>query len=899
MKTNNGLLVLLLTILVAAAHADSRQSYNIPAADLTTVLNRFALEAGVSVFFDPAIAGGQSSPGIQGEYSIEEGFRHILSGTRLLFAEDHENQSITVYDPDAGQGTRDEFILSPIQVRAEATGRAQIYDQANAVSVLTRDDIDRSGPRHASEILQSTAGVFTITNEQNPSVSVDIRGLKDFGRVNMNIDGMRQNFQRSGHGQRNGEMFFDTEFLGEVEIHKGAYAGAGGAGASAGVATFRTLETGDILDIDETLGGRLRLSSGVGKWANGQNPSGSLIIAGRPTQNIDLMLGYSRKDSDEYDPGKSGKAIYWGQNDFYTSSDIVNGTGQEMESWIAKAHWFVNDDMNLKLTAMGTDATYGESSQINTDQAQAYARYQKYCDPDSDSYGQYPNLCSSFTYDGENVYPITSINDTDSRSYAIDLNYNPVSDWINLKAKLYRVSTRNISQNSDDIYRLTTRTSTVGGLLSNTSEFFPGRSQLTLDYGIETFQDHNRPDADSQVLDDNDVDLLAGATPSGKRRLTGLWLSSRWQYQRFTLTPAIRWESYRLWGNTGFYDTDARADSDTYRQRLWQYADINVSRRDNQWLPSLGLAYDLIRTPQQQMQWFANAGLSWRPPQITETLTASTVPGHATPVNTYPNWTLQPEQTRSWEAGFNWQISSSSNPENSLSVKLLHFENHSEDYIVYGLLTATPGFVGTPFLATRSMYVNALNDLTYKGEELQLDFSYAFIYGSLNVTRTGRSFSSYEGYDFNSALLYRPWALGGPEGQDPDTYCPSYALDDCIAAGTLYFPPEPEWTGRLTLGTRLLNRALDIGLMLTGATQTGDYGSVSDNGVTDAAGEKVGLRPYTVLDAYGSYQFSEAFRFGFNLKNITDREYIQAMGDGMVRSYAPGRTLSANMQWDF
>ncbi|MDP2609217.1 MULTISPECIES: TonB-dependent receptor [unclassified Oceanobacter] len=878
------------------------QNYQIPAGSLTSVLNRFALEAGVSVLFDPAITKNRTSTGLQGEYRIGEGFSLLLRGTGLSFRIENNGQQVTVYDPaasliEAPVGT---LMLDTMQVVAQSGSRSQIYERADGTSIIGRTEMDRTGPRHASEILQSTAGVYTATNEQNPSVSVNIRGLKDFGRVNMNIDGMRQNFQRSGHGQRNGEMFFDTEFLSEVEVQKGAYAGAGGAGASGGVATFKTLEADDIIATDKTSGGRLRLASGVGKWANGQNPSGSLVLAFRPTDRTDVLIGYSRKDSDQYEPGTQGDAVYWGQNDYYINTGIVNGTGQEMESWIAKANWHITDDLILKASAISTTTRYGESSAIDTDQASTYKEYQKYCDTDSDYYGQYPDFCASYSYDSEGIYPITSTNDTDTQSYALDLYYNPDSHWINAQAKLYQVSTHNISQDSDDSYSVTTHTDTLGGLLSNRSEWSSGHTHLMLDYGIEVFQDRNRPDADSEVLSDNDVDLLAGSTPEGKRQLTGLWLSSNWQYRRLTLTPAIRWETYRLWGNTGFYDSDARADSEIYGEQLWQYADIDVDRSDNRWLPSLGLAYDLIQDPSNQLQLFASGGLSWRPPQITETLTASTQPSHVTAVNTYPNWMLEPEETRSWELGFNWQLTSQKNPQNTLSVKLLHYYNRTENYIIYGTGTATPGFVGTPFYAYSSMYVNALNDLIYEGEELQLDFTFYNFYGGLNLTRTERGYTRFNDHE-DWGLLYNAWALGGPDGEDPSSYCPDYVNEDCIAAGTLYFPPEPEWTGKITLGARLLDNTLDIGMTLTGATQTGQYGSLwgTLDGTEDVAGEKIGLRPYTVLDAYGSYQLSEALQLGFNLKNITDREYIQAMGDGMVLTYAPGRTLTANLQWGF
>lgn len=895
------MLALCLWLATPLSHAQEQRFYNIPAGSLAGALNQFALEAGVSVLFDPAITQQYASPGLQGSYTLNEGFGRLLANTGLTFEINTQARQVTVSQPPL---TKDSIQnLSPILVSSEFDGDQRVYEQADARAIVSREDMDRTASRHASEILQSTAGVYTTTNEQNPSVSVNVRGLKDFGRVNMNIDGMRQNFQRTGHGQRNGEMFFDTEFLSEVEIQKGAQAGAGGAGASGGIATFRTIETDNILSPGERAGGRLRLRQGVPDWDNGQELSGSLALAARPTSATDVLLAYSQQNSDVYEPGSRGKAIYWGQVDnqehgYSASPRFINGTGQDMESWLAKGRWRATEALEFKLTALSTRATYGESQSINMEQLWRKHTKDRLCnppvqrlldDPDDPDWETYCN----WEYDPENVYPISNTNKTSSQSYALDMHYAPGNNWLNANAKVYTVSTDNTSTTSANAYSpytMKTRTDTLGALLDNTSHLYAGNHAFAFNYGVEWYRDENKPDANSQTLSGEEIRLLSGATPHGERSILGTWLRADWHYGSLTVSPALRWERYTLQGRTGFHDT--------YQGNiLWQFANVEVDRGDSKLLPSLGLAFDAIDTSGHHLQLFASAGLGWRPPAITETFTASAIPGHIVPVTTYPNWTLEPEETQNAEVGINWRLG---NHDRQLNIKLAQFYNRTENYILYGAGTNKPGRESGSVSQT-AFYVNALNDLIFQGQELQLDAVWGSLYASLNVTHTERRTDDtyyYEG-EGTPYLNYHPWVLGGPNGESPADYCPdAYYLqgDNCYTASTLYDPTVPEWTGKLTLGKHWLQGRLDTGATLTYASQTGD--SYFTEGV-DHTGAKQGLRDYLVADLYTSYKVLDNLRLGLNLKNLTDRAYIQAMGDDMVKSYAPGRTLTAHMQWNF
>jgi iron complex outermembrane recepter protein len=61
--------------------AEPARSYAIPAGTLGEVLAQFAAQAAVKLAFDPALVSGQRSSGLQGSYTVNEGFARILSGS--------------------------------------------------------------------------------------------------------------------------------------------------------------------------------------------------------------------------------------------------------------------------------------------------------------------------------------------------------------------------------------------------------------------------------------------------------------------------------------------------------------------------------------------------------------------------------------------------------------------------------------------------------------------------------------------------------------------------------------------------------------------------------------------------------------------------------------------------
>lgn len=138
--------------------------------------------------------------------------------------------------------------------------------------------ITQAQPSRLSDIFNGMPGVWFSERGDDPAASINIRGLQDFGRVAVLIDGARQDFQRSGHFA-NGQFYVDPEFLAAVDVVRGPVANVYGSGAIGGVASFRTKELSDII-----LPGEMAAVQGHGMFApmaaNGSLPP-SRVRAGR------------------------------------------------------------------------------------------------------------------------------------------------------------------------------------------------------------------------------------------------------------------------------------------------------------------------------------------------------------------------------------------------------------------------------------------------------------------------------------------------------------------------------------------------------------------------------------------------------------------------------------------
>ncbi|WP_457155519.1 TonB-dependent receptor plug domain-containing protein, partial [Mesorhizobium sp. P5_C1] len=133
------------------------------------------------------------------------------------------------------------------------TGETAIESLASA-SHIDQEQLDRRMATTPNEMLLGVPGVAAQADARRVSTSINIRGLQDFGRVAVIVDGARQNFQRSDHGTQS-TFYIDPELVNSVDVIRGPVANTYGSGAIGGVVFFDTKDAEDFLKPNETWAG--------------------------------------------------------------------------------------------------------------------------------------------------------------------------------------------------------------------------------------------------------------------------------------------------------------------------------------------------------------------------------------------------------------------------------------------------------------------------------------------------------------------------------------------------------------------------------------------------------------------------------------------------------------------
>jgi len=151
--------------------ADTTVHYNIPAGNLSQVLNRFASQSGIAIVMNDSELKDMNSSGLQGRYSLTQGFQKILSGTGLT-----ARKTAVGYSIESNANQSDVTALTPVEVTGKLTTvepkgfKAEYQETATkmamslretpqAISVVTRDSIDARQVTNLASALELTAGV--------------------------------------------------------------------------------------------------------------------------------------------------------------------------------------------------------------------------------------------------------------------------------------------------------------------------------------------------------------------------------------------------------------------------------------------------------------------------------------------------------------------------------------------------------------------------------------------------------------------------------------------------------------------------------------------------------------------------------------------------------------------
>ena len=172
------------------------------------------------------------------------------------------------------------------------TGETAIESLASA-SHVDREQLDRRMATTPNEMLLGVPGVAVQADARRVSSSINIRGLQDFGRVAVIVDGARQNFQRSDHGTQS-TFYVDPELIKSVDVIRGPTANTYGSGAIGGVVFFDTKDAEDFLKPGETWAGSV-----TGRYeSNGKGWTTSASGAYKFNENWDVLGNIVYRDYD-------------------------------------------------------------------------------------------------------------------------------------------------------------------------------------------------------------------------------------------------------------------------------------------------------------------------------------------------------------------------------------------------------------------------------------------------------------------------------------------------------------------------------------------------------------------------------------------------------------------------
>ncbi len=506
--------------------------------------------------------------------------------------------------------------LDPITVLATKTEEKAI-DSLAAVSTIREEQIRQILPTRLSEIFFGVPSVTFQQRGDDPATAINIRGLQDFGRVAVVVDGARQNFQTTGHNA-NGVFYLDPELIGGADIVRGPVANIYGSGAIGGVVSFRTKDVDDVLNFGERWG----MAASAMAGSNLGRGMGSLFGAVRANPNIDVF----------------GGAVFRSQSNYKDGDGVeIPNTSNELGAGIGKITIRPMEGHEIKLTGITQNFDFHTGQQAITTGSTTTAR-------------------------NESVYDARVRTDLLSARWKYS---RPEDKWFDFEATAY--FTRN---NEDETKVLNGTPTSLGNAITgfvgdrrnfniettgfdihNSTRFETGPFRHVLTYGVDGFFDKvNVVDATGTA------DLF---TPSGKRTVDGAFAQWKASYLNWVdIIGAARYDEFKLEGGGVTNEGDRISPK------------ITVGVNPLTWLTVYATYAEGYRAPSITETLVAGN----HPPFFA-------FPGAPPGFTFVPNPSLLPEVGKTKEVGVNVKYDDLFTAGDKLRIKANLFRNDVDDYI--------------------------------------------------------------------------------------------------------------------------------------------------------------------------------------------------------------------------
>ncbi|WP_269936171.1 TonB-dependent receptor domain-containing protein [Serratia liquefaciens] len=412
-------------------------------------------------------------------------------------------------------------------------------------------------------ILRSMPGTYTQIDPGQGSVSVNIRGMSGFGRVNTMVDGITQNYYGSSpsdaaHGGLPTSQFgalIDPNFIVGVDVARGNATGSAGVNALAGSANFRTLGVDDVVFSDNPFGVRTKFSVGN----NGIGRSGMIAVGGKTS-------AFGEGGSLGAMAAISGSSI---------TSNYKNGSGFDSEEFNVDKTYRQNPKSQLFKVDIKPDAFNSIELSARTYQNKITRRH------------------------------------IDSNDFYIKYHYAPFSELIdfNLTASTSRGEQNFMSDNMAGFSDSKAKNISDALDVNNTSRFSLQEVDFAFSYGGKLIRNEYKKHASGLVTDDNQAESSPVGI-AGKQNIASLYSGLQLNYGIWQSNFDLNYSSYDISGYKPACDD---------RVACFPQGASNINLKEHGFNPSVLLSAQV--TP--WLQPFVSYSKSMRGPNIQEVFFAN------------------------------------------------------------------------------------------------------------------------------------------------------------------------------------------------------------------------------------------------------------------------------------
>ncbi|RWU22809.1 TonB-dependent siderophore receptor [Pseudomonas alkylphenolica] len=288
-------------------------AYDIPAGSLATALSQFAAASGVMITFSSEETAGLQSPGLHGDFELEQGFARLLQGSGLRVLQAGEKRYVLARSENGSALELGATSINAAGLGATTDGTGSyttgssntaiklplsLRETPQSVSVITRQRMDDQALNDLTDVLKQTPGL-SVQSLGSERFNIYSRG---YSVDNYQFDGIPTTLDIVS--QVSAQSLADMAIYDRVEVLRGASGLMTGAGdPSATINLVRKRPTAEF---------KGHVTAGLGSWDKYRT---ELDLSGplTPTGNVrGRMVAAYQQNNSYVDHYSQEKQIFYG-----------------------------------------------------------------------------------------------------------------------------------------------------------------------------------------------------------------------------------------------------------------------------------------------------------------------------------------------------------------------------------------------------------------------------------------------------------------------------------------------------------------------------------------------------------------------------------------------------------